>query len=116
MNLTIVKDAVITGFLGGLISYLVSINNKNPEYLNMLAFLYAAPCIFFYMIFIASRSGKQAIKKFSLHAILGGTLTLFVFILTYYFYGLNKKYLVLLNLLFFLVITGFYFNMKIYKL
>ncbi len=116
MNLTIVKDAVITGFLGGLISYIVSINNKNPDYLNMFAFLYAAPCVFFYMIFIASRNGKQSIKNFSLHAILGGTITMIVFILTFYFYELNKNYLVLLNLLFLLVITGFYFNMEIYKL
>jgi len=47
MNTTIIKDVIISGFLGGLASYLVSMNRKNPEYLNMMAFIYATPSIFF---------------------------------------------------------------------
>ena len=116
MNKTIIKDAIISGFLGGLVSYLVSINRKNPDYLKMMAFIYAAPCIFFYMVLISSRKGKQAIKSFSFHALLGILLTASVIIFTYLFYYLNRNLLVAINLFIFLFITALYFKYKIYKL
>lgn len=116
MNTTIIKDVIISGFLGGLASYLVSMNRKNPEYLNMMAFIYAAPSIFFYMILIASRKGKKTVKNFSFHAMLGMLLTSSVIILTYNFYYLNSNILVGLNLFMFLIATALYFKYKIYKL
>lgn len=116
MNYSIIKDGLITGSIGALVSYLVSIGKKNPYYLNIFAFVYAAPAIFFYMIIIASRNGKNAVRSFCLHAIFGTLVTIGLITMTFFLYRLNHYTLSISNLLFFILITWLYIKKEIYKL
>ena len=68
-------------FFGGL-SYISDTFKDKAYYFKLIAFLWAAPFTYFYLLYITSRSGKKALNGFNTHALIG-TIATAVLILNY---------------------------------
>ena len=113
----IIFDIITGSILIGLISYFTSLYDENPEYLKIIAYLWAVPLIYFYFLYITFDKGLDALKAFTLHGLLGAILTLFIMICTYLLILNNINiYLILgINVIYGLLCIYFYFQYKIYK-
>ena len=112
---TIILDSVLGAVILGSFSYLSSIHTKNNNYIKILAYLWAIPCILFYLLQIASRKNQQAIYDFAIHALLGFLLSIIALLFTLYFIDLEPKKLILYNFLFLILCVFVYFYFKIYQ-
>ena len=111
----ILLDTILGGLLLGSISYLSNIYGKYPEFYKILAFIWAVPLTFFFLINMASRDGKKAIIDFSRHSLIGLVLTLILALITISIIKLNNYIIVLFAFLFSIVSTFLYFYLQIYK-
>ena len=111
----ILLDTILGGLLLGSISYLSNIYGKNPEFYKILAFIWAVPLTFFFLINMASRDGKKAIKDFCIHSIIGLILTLILALITIRIIKLDNYIIVLFAFTFAFLTTFLYFYLKIYK-
>lgn len=111
----ILLDTILGGLLLGSISYLSNIYGKNPEFYKILAFIWAVPLTFFFLINLASRDGKKAIKDFCIHSILGLLLTIILALITIRIIKLDNYIIVLFSFIFAVITTFLYFYLKIYK-
>lgn len=68
-------------FFGGL-SYISDTFKDKTYYFKLIAFLWAAPFTYFYLLYITSRSGKKALNGFNKHALIG-TIATAILILNY---------------------------------
>lgn len=111
----ILLDTILGGLLLGSISYLSNIYGKNPEFYKILAFIWAVPLTFFFLINLASRDGKKAIKDFCRHSIIGLLLTIILALITMRIIKLDNYIIVLFSFIFAVITTFLYFYLKIYK-
>lgn len=113
----IIFDVISGSILIGLISYFTSLYDSNPEYLKIIAYLWAVPLIYFYFLYITYDKGIQAVKSFTEHGLLGAVLTLIIMISTYLliFYGIDINTILIINVIYGLLCLFFYFNYKIYN-
>ena len=111
----IILDSFFGAVILGSFSYLSSIHTKNNNYIKILAYLWAIPCILFYLLHIASRKNKQAVYDLVIHALLGLSLSIIALLLTLYFIDLEPKNLILYNFLFLMLCVFVYFYFKIYQ-
>ncbi len=111
----ILLDTVLGGTLLGFISYLSNIYGKHPEFYKILAFIWGVPLTFFFLINMASRDGKKAIKDFSTHSIIGLILTMILALITIRIIKMDNYLIVLFSFTFAIVVTVLYFYLEIYK-
>ena len=113
-KLQILIDAFFGALIMGFFSYFSQLYSENSYYIRIIAFLWGMPTLYFYFLFISSRTNKQAMYDFTNHGLIGWLLTLLAIILTYLLIDYNKNTIIIFNLVFLLLITYWYFSFKIY--
>lgn len=113
----IIFDVMTGSVLIGLISYFTLLFDDNPEYLKIIAYLWAVPLIYFYFLYIIYDKGVNAIKSFTEHGLLGAILTIFIMTVTYFLiiYKYSINFILLTNIIFGLFALFIYFYFKIYN-
>ena len=113
----ILFDVISGSILIGLISYFTSLFDSNPEYLKIIAYLWAVPLIYFYFLYITYDKGVTAVKSFTEHGLLGAILTLLIMIFTYFLIlmNVNINTILIVNVIYGLLCLLFYFGFKIYN-
>jgi len=112
----IIKDAIIGALLLGGVSFITELYGNYKNYYKVLAFLWAVPLTFAFFIYVCSRKGKSAIYDFSLHAVFGSLLTVFIASIT--LFNINQSYtnIQIINISLSVLFICFYFTFKIYEL
>jgi hypothetical protein len=112
----IIKDAMIGALLLGGVSFITELYGNYKNYYKVLAFLWAVPLTFAFFIYLCSRKGKTAIYDFSLHAVLGSLLTVFIASVT--LFNINQSYtnIQIINISLSVLFICVYFTFKIYEL
>lgn len=83
------KNFLTGGLLSALIAWLATIGNT--KLLNLSAFIYAAPTVFFYLINIVwMKTNRKTALEFSKHCIYGTIMSGFIVLINYYY--LIRKY------------------------
>lgn len=113
----ILFDIISGSILIGFISYFTSLFDTNPEYLKIIAYLWAVPLIYFYFLYITYDKGVNAVKAFTEHGLLGAILTLLIMIFTYFLIlmNVNINTILIVNVIYGLLCLLFYFGFKIYN-
>ena len=113
----ILFDVISGSILIGFISYFTSLFDSNPEYLKIIAYLWAVPLIYFYFLYITYDKGVNAVKSFTEHGLLGAILTLLIMIFTYFLIlmNVNINTILIVNVIYGLLCLLFYFGFKIYN-
>ena len=113
----IIFDIISGAILIGMISYFTTLFDSNPEYLKIIAYLWAVPLIYFYFLYITYQKGKPAIKAFTEHGLLGQVLTMSIMILTYYMIikDIDINTILIVNVIYGLICLLVYFGFKIYN-
>lgn len=113
----IIFDVITGSILIGMISYFTLLFDDNPEYLKIIAYLWAVPLIYFYFLYIIYDKGVNAIKSFTEHGLLGAILTIFIMTVTYFLivYKYSINFILLTNIIFGLLALFIYFYFKIYN-
>lgn len=109
-------DALIGGLICGGFSYMTGRYYDSINYVKIIAFVYAAPCLYFYLLYVLSKDSKTAMNDFTVHALIGTILTSILMILTLMFRSRERLYLIIGNLLALIVVLIWYFYFKIYEL
>ena len=112
----IILDALFGAVLLGGLSYFLTVYKNNYNYIKIMAFLWAAPATYFYLVSIIVRENRELLTGFNIHALLGILLTTINILITCYFINLDNKYLIGINLFYFLFVFFVYFYFKTYKL
>lgn len=113
-KIQILIDALFGALLMGFFSYFSQLYSDNPHYIRIIAFIWAMPTLFFYFLFMSSRVNKQSMYDFTKHGLIGLFFTLIAMIFTYLLINYSKNMIILLNLIFLLLITSWYFYFEIY--
>ena len=99
-------------FFGGL-SYISDTFKDKAYYFKLIAFLWAAPFTYFYLLYITSRSGKKALNGFNTHALIG-TIATALLILNYMLlkesFEINQIILITFTLTVFFSFGYYYFR------
>jgi hypothetical protein len=111
-------NIVLSGILGGLFTYLSSIYEACPGYLNIVAFFWGLPLLYFIILYIAWSESDDAMLSFNKHAIMGNLITIIAMLITYILYclGMGKLKLVLLQILILFSVMFFYLVFHLYEL
>ena len=116
MGSSLALDALIGGLITGGFSYLTGQYYESINYVKIIAFVYAAPCLYFYLLYVLSRGGKTTMNDFTVHALLGTLFTMLLMIITLLFRNRDRITLIFGNLVAMILILIFYFYFKIYEL
>ena len=119
-----ILDGIIGGILMSLFSFFIIKSGQNKKYednISIFGFLWAAPLIYIYMIYVLynnSNKNKMLLKRFILHASLGTFISILFFSFTIFL--INQKYnintIYLFNFLFISIILYIYLRFQLYKL
>lgn len=109
-------DALIGGLITGGFSYMTSRYYESINYIKIIAFIYAAPCLYFYMLYVLSKDSKTAMNDFTVHALIGTITTIILMLITLLFKNRERNDLIIGNLIGLIVILFWYFYYEIYKL
>lgn len=109
-------DALIGGLICGGFSFMTGRYYESINYVKIIAFVYAAPCLYFYLLYVLSKDSKTAMNDFTIHALIGTVLTVILMTLTLLFRSKERIILILGNLIALLLILIWYFYFEIYKL
>lgn len=112
----IILDASVGAIVLGLFSYFTEKYKNNHDYIKILAFLWASPSIFFYILAISSRNGIKSMNALTIHALLGIIITTIAILFTLYFIKLNSTLLISINFIYLFTVMVLYFYYKIYTL
>jgi len=115
MGNNVALDALIGGIITGGFSYLTGSYYESINYVKIIAFVYAAPCLYFYLLYVLSKDSKTAMTDFTVHAIMGTVITLLLMLFTLYFRKRDRTDLIIGNLLGLIVSLFVYFYYEIYK-
>ena len=102
-------------FFGGL-SYISDTFKDKTYYFKLIAFLWAAPFTYFYLLYITSRSGKKSLNGFNTHALIG-TLATAALIINYMLlkdiFDINQ--LILITFILTVLFTSGYYYFRIFE-
>ena len=113
----IILNSLLGGLFFGLFTYLVNTFKKNPNFLKLSAFLWAAPLTFFYIMFIMRSKSTKTIIAFTKHVLVGITLSVIVYIMSFCLMSnCTLQTLMILNLIIVTIAIFIYFNYKVYEL
>jgi len=113
----ILVDVILGSIFIAIISYFTLIFDEHPEFLNISAFLWGVPLIYFYFIYITYQKSKKAMTSFTIHGLIGQVMTVFISFVTLYML-LNEfdvKHIILTNIVYATLCLIFYFYFKIYN-
>jgi len=114
---TYIYDGLFGGILMGIISFLSSMYGKSYEHFyKILGFIWAVPLTFFFFIYLSSKDGKNAIKDFSYHTLIGTTLTFICGIIVLLILEYEKNVIIMISLFYGVITTILYFYYDFYKL
>ena len=114
--INVILDTILGGIMIGTISYFSNIYGKNPEYYKIVGFLWAVPLTYFFLLYIAMKDGKKAIKGLTLHALYGILLTLLsILIILRIINNINISLLIGITFIYGILTTMLYFILKLYK-
>lgn len=116
----ILTDAVIGGVFCGAVSYFSKSSKNNQSYnifLKIMAFLWAAPLFYVYVIYILLKNGTDlSVNSFVIHAIAGTILSVIFLFGTKFI--INSKISRLINIIFiwtfFILTFSIYFIFRLY--
>ena len=113
---SIVKDALIGALMFGGLSYLSDRYKNKSYFFKIMAFTWAAPFTYFYLLYITSRAGKKSLDGFNIHALIGTLATAFL-ILLYMFLKdkMDINHIIAITFLFTFVFTFGYYYLKIFE-
>lgn len=114
--LNIFMNFIFGGIFVGLFSYISELYSESPHLLKIVAFLWAAPLLFSYLLLIAWKEGDEAAKSFMIHMLIGLAVTLLTVIMTIEIYNWGLYFVVLMNFILLFVTIGLYFKYKIYEM
>jgi hypothetical protein len=116
-NCKIIIDTISGAILIGLISYFTTLFDSNPEYLKIIAYLWAVPLIYFYFLYITYKKGIQAVKSFTEHGLLGAVLTLIIMISTYLLIlnNIDINTILIINIIYGFICLFVYFGFELYN-
>ena len=111
-------NIVLSGLLGGLFTYISSIYKFCPKYLNIVAFFWGLPLLYFIILYIVWSAGEKAMLNFNIHAIMGNLLTIMAMLLTFvcYEFGMGKLEVVLLHVIILFSIMTLYLTFRMFNL
>lgn len=115
-NNNIILDALLGGLITGGFSFLTNRYSDSINYVKIVAFVYAAPCLFFYLLYLMSKDSKKMMNDFTVHALIGTLLTVFLMILTLIFNKRTRNELIFGNFIAIIIILFLYFYFKIYEM
>ncbi len=110
------QQFLIGGFITTIFSLAASKYETNPEYIKIIAFMWGIPLLYFYILYIAWRTGHQAGIDVTLHALFGIMFTIIAMIMTLLISKFGKQITILCNILLLLVIIFVYFKFKLYNI
>jgi hypothetical protein len=113
---TILLDALFGAIIIGSFSYFSNLYIGDKRYIKIMAFLWGIPAIYFYLLRISARNGKEDMIHLSKHALLGVLGTLLAILFTLYFRNTDKNILIIYNLLYLVTCIFLYFHFKVYNL
>ena len=115
-QLKILSDIFFGSIFIGFISYATIQFDTNPEYLKIIAYLWAVPLLYFYFVYIIYPKGNKALKNFTIHGIFGSLLTFILMIITLIMinYNINIKNIILFNIIYGIITLYIYFYYKLY--
>lgn len=113
----IIIDVICGAILVGFVSYSTILFESNPDYLKIVAYLWAVPLLYFYFLYVIYPQGTSAIKSFTIHGLLGVLLTTFIMFITYFLiiYKVDINTIMILNILYGIICLFIYFYLKLYK-
>tara|TARA_B110000444_G_scaffold215372_1_gene213216 strand:+ start:114 stop:470 length:357 start_codon:yes stop_codon:yes gene_type:complete len=113
---TYIYDGLLGGVLLGVISYLSGLYGKSyNHFYKILGFIWAVPLTFFFFIYLSSKDGKNAIKDFSQHTIIGTLLTLVCASILLFMLDYEKNMIILFTFIYGIITTFLYFYYNIYE-
>tara|TARA_B100001063_G_scaffold193519_1_gene184903 strand:- start:202 stop:555 length:354 start_codon:yes stop_codon:yes gene_type:complete len=115
MNSNVALDALTGGLLCGLFSYLTSMYYSSTYYIKIIAFVYAAPTLYFYLLYVLSKGGKTQMNDFTIHGLLGTIITLSLMTITLMFNHLDRTTIIISNAIALSLVLLLYFGFQIYK-
>jgi len=116
METVIIKDFFLGGIIAAIFSYIVTLYEKNPEYIKIAAYIWGVPTLYFILLFVAFKEGEGAALDVSKHGLLGVCVTFFTISLTLFLWKLGKEKLIYMNIFILFSSIFFYAFFKIYKL
>lgn len=116
METVILKDFFLGGIIAALFSYIVTLYEKNPEYIKIAAYIWGIPSLYFILLFVAFKEGDQVALEVSTHGLMGICVTLFTISLTLLLWKLGKEKLIYMNIFILFSSIFFYAFFKLYKL
>jgi hypothetical protein len=75
---SVVKDSIVGAIMFGGLAYLSDKFKNKSYYFKIIAFVWAAPFTYFYLLYITSRAGKKSLDGFNAHALIGTLATAFL--------------------------------------
>jgi len=115
MNNVLYDGLVGLLFFGGL-SYVSNKYKDKTYYFKLVAFFWAAPFTYFYLLYITSRSGKKALDGFNKHALIG-TIATAILILNYMLlkesFEINQ--IIIITFILTIIFTFGYYYFKIFE-
>lgn len=115
-HLSIFRDFLISGTIGGAVSYLSTLYYSNPNYIKIAAYLWGIPASFFFLLFIGFNISNKAAYDISIHAGIGVFVTLLSIIISILLFDLGKKPLIFINIIIIITSIFIYSNWKLYEL
>ena len=121
MNNIIFKKILINVIIGslliGLVSYFTFMYDEHPEYLNITAFLWGVPLIYFYLLYITYQKHPKAMESLTKHGTIGVVLTLTIMIATLYMFHNKTDIDIILgiNIIYSLLVIFLYFYYRVYN-
>ena len=120
MNSIIFKKILINVIIGslliGLVSYFTFMYDEHPEYLNITAFLWGVPLIYFYFLYITYQKHPKAMESLTKHGTIGVVLTLTIMLVTLLMFRYKTEIDTILgvNIIYSLLVIFLYFYFKVY--
>ena len=116
MSNTVALDALIGGLLTGGFSHMTRSNYDSVNYIKIIGFVYAAPCVYFYLFYILSKDSKTSMNDFMVHALMGTLMSATLLMITLFFRNESTNVLIIANLVSLVSILLFYFYFRIYEI
>tara|TARA_E500000331_G_scaffold357686_1_gene420376 strand:+ start:965 stop:1318 length:354 start_codon:yes stop_codon:yes gene_type:complete len=113
---SVIKDTLAGALMFGGLSYLSDRFHNKSYYFKIVAFAWAAPFTYFYLLYITSRAGKKSLDGFNTHALIGTLATAFL-ILLYMFLKdkMDIKHIITIIFLLTFIFTFGYYHFKIFE-
>lgn len=108
-------DFMVGGLITLILAYYSDQYKTNPAGIKIVAYLWGIPVFFFYLLYIASRNGKNAMRDFIRHGMLGAILSTCSMLVSLCILGMNSFSIVFANIGMVAAMLFGYFHFKVYN-